>query len=85
MEMIEVKEGVSVPEGTMLADGFEYAILGYTQQMNGEIQAVYSYDLCVSVLINDNGWCYDDAIEWMEFNVVSAYIGPQTPIFVHVR
>ena len=26
---------------------------------------------------------YEEAIEWMEFNVVGAWMGPRTPIFIH--
>ena len=26
---------------------------------------------------------YEEAVEWMEFNVVGAWMGPKTPIFIH--
>ena len=26
---------------------------------------------------------YEEAIEWMEFNVVGAWMGPKTPVFMH--
>ena len=26
-----------------------------------------------------------EAIEWMEFNVVNAYVGENTPVFVHTQ
>ena len=43
---------------------------------------VYDYDKCVEIFMRDNEWDYDEAIEWMEFNVVGAYVGKDTPIFV---
>tara|TARA_R110000851_G_scaffold78707_4_gene173618 strand:+ start:425 stop:685 length:261 start_codon:yes stop_codon:yes gene_type:complete len=75
--------GLHVPDETLLADGFEGALLGFCEQMNMPVQAVYSYGQCVSILVNRDGMSYDEAIEWMEFNVVSAYVGPETPVFVH--
>jgi hypothetical protein len=30
----------------------------------------------------EQGMSYEDAIEWMEFNVVNAYYGEGTPIFM---
>jgi len=30
----------------------------------------------------DNGWDYEDAMDWMQFNVIGAYMGVGTPIFM---
>ena len=30
-----------------------------------------------------DGMTYKEAVEWMEFNVVGAWVGETTPIFVH--
>ena len=35
--------GLHVPDETLLADGFEGALLGFCEQMNMPVQAVYSY------------------------------------------
>ena len=64
-----------------LADGFEDALIGIGRQFTQFI-AVYDYDICIDILMRRDGMDYDDAIEWMEFNVVGAYVGPATPIFV---
>ena len=29
-----------------------------------------------------NDWTEDEAIEWVDYNVVGAYVGEDTPIFV---
>ena len=29
------------------------------------------------------GWTHEEAVEWMDFNVVGAWVGETTPIFVH--
>jgi len=62
-------------------DGFESAQIGVGTQANREVM-VYDYDKCLQVLIARDGMEYEDAVEHMEFNVVSMYVGAQTPIFI---
>jgi hypothetical protein len=66
----------------LFADGFDDAIIGICRKAGSLPVITYSYDKCVEVLMNQQDMPYDDAIEWMEFNVVSAYMGPHTPVFV---
>jgi len=66
------------------ADGFEDALLGVGRKKGSEDSLVYSYEKCVDILVKQ-GMSHEDAIEWMEFNVVDAYVGPTTPIFVHTN
>jgi hypothetical protein len=40
-------------------------------------------DKCLKVLIERDDMSYPEAHEFMEFNVVGAYVGDFTPIFVH--
>lgn len=65
------------------ADGFEDALLGIGTKKGSEDSLVYDYERCVEILIDREGMSHEEAIEWMEFNVVDAYVGPTTPIFVH--
>jgi hypothetical protein len=64
----------------LLADGFEEALIGHTNGHN--VVAVYDYDLCVQILMEREGMSTEDAIEFMEFNVVGSYVGEKTPIFI---
>ena len=65
------------------ADGFEDALIGLGMKKGSENSLVYDYEKCVEILIEREGMSHEEAIEWMEFNVVDAYVGPTTPIFVH--
>ena len=65
-------------------DGFEEAFIGLGRKKGSEDSLVYSYEKCVEILVK-KGMKHEDAIEWMEFNVVDAYVGPRTPIFVHTE
>ena len=63
----------------MFADGFDDAIMGYDS--NGI--AVYNYDKCCNILMDTSDMDEREAHEYMEFNVVGAYVGDFTPIFIH--
>ena len=61
--------------------GFEAALIGIGRQFNREF-AVYDYVTCCAILIQRDGMSSEEAINFMESNVVGAYLGPKTPIFV---
>lgn len=67
----------------LLADGFEAALIGYGQQFNQTI-AIYDYARCVDVL-ERSGMTRLDAEEYMEYNVMGAYVGRATPVFLMER
>jgi hypothetical protein len=45
--------------------------------------ACYDFETCVKILMERDGMSEDDAVEFMEFNVVGAYVGELTPLFLH--
>jgi hypothetical protein len=68
-------------EKALLASGFEDALIGIGQQFNQEL-AIYDYDKCVEILMKRDGMSYYDANDFMEYNVIGAYVGPGTPVFL---
>ena len=65
----------------MKAEGFDEAIIGVGQQFDKPDRLIYDYDKCLFILMTDQGFTEEEAIEWMEFNVKGAYVGEGTPIF----
>tara|TARA_R110001599_G_scaffold32907_1_gene107244 strand:+ start:523 stop:783 length:261 start_codon:yes stop_codon:yes gene_type:complete len=65
-------------DNLLIADGFDDCIIGVNNEYT---KVIYSYSKCVDVLMNRDKMTKEDAIEWMEFNVVSAYMGDNTPIW----
>jgi hypothetical protein len=63
-------------------DGFDDAIIGYSQRINDPILAVYSWDLMVKVLMERDGMSDEEAMEYIDFNCLGAWVGEQTPIIV---
>lgn len=71
-------------DDTLYADGFEDALIGIGIQFDKRL-AVYDYEKCVEILIDKEKMNREEAEEWMEFNVVGAYVGEHTPIFLLKR
>ena len=63
-----------------MADGFEDGCVGVVRQFNRYL-ALYDYAKCVEVLVQRDGMSYPAATDWMEVNVLGAYMGPDTPVF----
>ena len=70
-------------ERMVKADGLDDAILGTGGRINMDEVIIYSYDKCVNIFMDRDKMTYEEAIEWMEFNVVGAWWGPKTPLFMH--
>lgn len=70
-------------ETSMLADGFDDAVIGLTRDLKtGKYRVVYDVKRCLHILINDHGMDEDEAIEHLEVNVVGAYVGDMTPVWM---
>jgi len=66
------------------ADGFDNAILGIAQHFNNH-SVLYDYEKCVGVLMERDGMSYDEADEFMQYNVVGAWVGEGTPTFLILK
>lgn len=73
-----------IDEEILFADGFEDALLGTVVQFNRGPVALYDWDKCVKILMNRDDMTYEEAVEWMDFNVTGAWLGEQTPAFAHL-
>jgi Zn/Cd-binding protein ZinT len=74
----------------LLADGFEEAFMGVVESFGTAPKACYNYDGCINILTADGGFpsqtgmTYDEAVEYLEFNVTQAYVGEHTPAFIRL-
>lgn len=67
----------------LVANGFDDAIIGVGARPNLGPLICYDYVRCVEILMRDQEMTHEEAEEWMDFNVVSAWMGEGTPIFVY--
>ena len=69
---------------TMLAVGFEEALIGYGNQFNNHV-AIYDREKCIDILMTRDGMSVDEAAEYFEYNVQGAYVGEETPVFMNYK
>ena len=68
-------------EDALTADGFEDAFMGVCHQYGRPPVAAYDYDGCIKLLERDS-MSHDEAQEYFDFNVIGAWVGESTPVFV---
>lgn len=66
----------------LFADGFDAAIVGVGNQASKSECVIYDYDSCVSILKERNNMSFEEAVEYLDFNTTSAWMGDNTPIFM---
>ncbi len=64
----------------LLMDEYEEALVGIAHRCGQPALAVYDYDKCIDIL--SRTMKEDDAVEYFEFNVAGAWVGPNTPIIL---
>lgn len=68
----------------MKADGFDGAIIGVAHRADGFGPVIaYDYIKCVDILMRDQEMTHEEATDWMDFNVICAWVGDGTPIFIY--
>ena len=63
-------------------DGFDSAMIGVGERNNTDSMIVYDYDKMVDVLVMRDGMAQEEAEEYLDYNVVCAWIGDTTPIIL---
>ena len=66
----------------LIADGFNDALIAISEGMNPV--AVYDTDKCIDILMKDSNINHEDALDYFYFNVVGAYVGEKTPLFIRM-
>jgi hypothetical protein len=68
-------------DGCLMADGFEEALIGFGTRFNNPV-TIYDLNKCIAILVDGDGMSQEEALEYMDFNVLGAYVGEETPIFL---
>lgn len=69
----------------ILADGFEDAFVGIAERCASPHVAIYDYDRMLNVLVQRDGMTEEEADEFLQFNVLGAYVGEGTPWYITYR
>jgi hypothetical protein len=63
---------------TLFIDDAEQALVGYIRRCGQPLVAVYDYEKLVAVY-QASGMTEEEATEWIEVNVIGAWLGTGTP------
>ena len=66
----------------LLCDGFDEAIIGLATRIGMELVVAYDIEKIIGVLMHRDGMSYEEALEYYEFNIVGAWMGDFTPVFI---
>ena len=67
-------------EGLLFADGFDEAIIGVAERIGMEPVVAYDTNKIIEILSRE--MTEDEAVEYFEFNILGAYMGERTPVFI---
>jgi hypothetical protein len=66
----------------LLMDGLDDAIIGTSQRINEPVLAVYSWEKIINILVERDDMDFEDAVEFVDFNILGSWVGESTPIVV---
>lgn len=66
----------------LFADGYDEAIVGVVEN-DGNHSIVYSRCKIIEILSRDMD--YDEAVEFFDYNIGGAYVGPSTPVYIQTN
>ena len=71
-------------EKVILLEGpeFDQAIVGIVERYGYPRIVCYDYELVIQVL-KQQGMTDEEAVEWWDFNIIGAWMGDETPCFLH--
>lgn len=61
---------------------FDEAIIGVATSATGMMAVAYSEPKIIELLIRHDQMTPDDAMEHYQFNILGAYLGENTPVFI---
>ena len=65
----------------LFADGYDNAIIGVCGGHDSG-RVAYSISKMIEICAREMAIDQDEAVEWLEYNTFSAYVGEHTPIYV---
>lgn len=81
MTLEEIKE---IAPDALLCDGFDEAIIGLAERKGMEQVVAYDKWKIIDILMNRDGMSYNGAVEFFEYNIIDAWVGEMTPIFIEM-
>lgn len=72
-------------ENITMADGMEAAAIGVVERCGQPPIVIYDYEKCVKLYMGLYDASEEEAREYVDFNCVGAWVGPETPGWLKIR
>ena len=69
-------------EDALILEGFDEAIIGLAERINLGPVVAYDVNKICEILMNKHNMSYEEAIEYFNFNIIGAWMGDFTPVYI---
>jgi hypothetical protein len=69
----------------IIVDGFDEAIIGMAERINLGPVVAYNVDKIIGIMMERDGMDYTEAYEYYSYNIVGAWMGEFTPIYINTE
>jgi len=69
----------------LLCDGFDGAIIGMAERINLGPVVAYDVDKMLNIMVERDGMTYEEAIEYFDYNILGAWMGENTPVYIQTN
>ena len=80
MTLLEILE-VYQDEELLMVDGFDEAVIGVEAL---KMRLVYDINKMRTILVERDKMTFEEAMDFIDHNVLGTYVGEQTPIYVEI-
>ena len=80
MSLLEILE-VYQDEELLMVDGFDEAVIGVEAL---KMRLVYDINKMRTILVERDKMTFEEAMDFLDHNVLGSYVGEQTPIYVEI-
>jgi hypothetical protein len=72
-------------DDTLTIDNYDFALIGMCMTWHGNMlveRCIYDGPMIIEAMVEQDGMTEEEAIEYIDFNIVGAYVGETTPIIM---
>jgi hypothetical protein len=76
------EEIADINPDALVCDGFDEAIIGMAERINLGPVVAYNVEQMIAIMMERDGMTYEEALEFFNYNILGAWMGEFTPIFI---
>ncbi len=65
-----------------MCDGFDEAIIGMAERINLSHVVAYDVDKMLEIMVERDGMTYEEVMEYFDYNILGAWMGEYTPVYI---